>query len=82
MTTSILPLSDVLLDILRSDYDVPDTTGPDTDFESLEFDSLVLVEIAVDLSRRFDIDVADSELQEAGNIAATVALLKSKGVQG
>jgi acyl carrier protein len=82
MSTSTLPLADVLIDILRSDYEVPENTDVNTDFESLEFDSLVLVEFAVALSRRFDIDVEDHELQEAGTIAATAELLKSKGVQG
>ncbi|MFF3938596.1 acyl carrier protein [Streptomyces phaeofaciens] len=82
MTTSTLPLADVLLDILRTDYEVPEATDVDTDFESLEFDSLVLVEFAVALSRRFDVDIEDHELQEAGTIAGTVELLKSKGIQG
>jgi len=82
MSTSTLPLADVLIDILRTDYEVPDATDVDTDYESLEFDSLVLVEFAVALSRRFDVEVTDDELREAGNIAATVELLRSKGVQG
>ncbi|MFE1293517.1 acyl carrier protein [Streptomyces sp. NPDC058731] len=82
MTTTTLPLADVLIDILRTDYEVPDDTDVDTDFESLAFDSLVLVEFAVVLSRRFGVDVEDHELQEAGTIAATVELLRAKGVQG
>ncbi|MFW6721242.1 hypothetical protein ACHZ98_13980 [Streptomyces sp. MAR4 CNY-716] len=44
----------------------------------MEFDSLVLVELAVDLSRRFDTDISHEENQEAGNVARTVELLKSK----
>jgi acyl carrier protein len=77
-----MPLADVLIDILRTDYEVPENTDVDTDFESLEFDSLVLVEFAVALSRRFDVDVEDHELKDAGTIAGTAELLKSKGVQG
>ncbi|WP_347579786.1 phosphopantetheine-binding protein [Streptomyces sp. B8F3] len=47
---------------------------------SMEFDSLVLVEVAVELSRRFDTDVSHEEVQEAGNVTGTVEFLKSKGV--
>ncbi|MET9130624.1 acyl carrier protein [Streptomyces antibioticus] len=82
MTTSMLPLADVLLDILRTDYEVPEDIDVDTDFESMEFDSLVLVEFAVALSRRFDVDVEDHELQEAATVAGTAELLRSKGIQG
>ncbi|MFI5809207.1 acyl carrier protein [Streptomyces sp. NPDC051561] len=82
MTTYIQLLSDQILDLLRTDYDAPDTTTVDTDYESLGFDSLVLVEVAVDLTRRFGVEVADDELQQAGNIAATIELLRSKGVSG
>jgi acyl carrier protein len=46
----------------------------------MEFDSLVLVEVAVELSRRFGAEVSHEEVQEAGNVTGTVALLKSKGV--
>jgi len=41
----------------------------------------VLVEVSVALSSRYDINVSDDELRAAGNIAGTVALLESKGVQ-
>lgn len=82
MTTTTMPLADVLIDILRTDYEVPEDAGVDTDFETLEFDSLVLVEFAVALSRRFGVEVEDHELHEAGTIAATAELLRSKGVRG
>ncbi|MEU6373605.1 acyl carrier protein [Streptomyces sp. NPDC046909] len=81
MSTSTMPLADILIDILLTDYEVPENTDIHTDFETLEFDSLVLVEFAVALSRRFDVDIEDHELKEAGTIAATAELLKSKGVQ-
>ncbi|MBT2481756.1 acyl carrier protein [Streptomyces sp. ISL-94] len=81
MTTKTLPLTDLLLDILRTEYGVPDSTDADTGFDTLDFDSLVLLELAVDLSRRFDVEVADDELQAAGTVAAMADLLTSKGVQ-
>ncbi|GAA4785958.1 acyl carrier protein [Streptomyces ziwulingensis] len=49
-----------------------------TDFESLEFDSLVLVELAVILTRDYGVEVTDEELAEAETIEATAALVNSK----
>ena len=39
------------------------------------------MEVAVALSRRYDVTVTDDELREAGNVAGTVALLEAKGVR-
>ncbi|MFJ8982410.1 acyl carrier protein [Streptomyces sp. NPDC102282] len=49
-----------------------------TDFESLEFDSLVLVELAVILTREYGVEITDEELAETGTIEATAALVNSK----
>ncbi|WP_405901850.1 acyl carrier protein [Streptomyces sp. NBC_00656] len=49
-----------------------------TDFESLEFDSLVLVELAVILTRDYGVEITDEELAEAETIGATAALVNSK----
>jgi acyl carrier protein len=48
----------------------------DTDFESLGFDSLSLMEMAVAIQREFGVDVAENELamcDTVGELAATVA---------
>jgi acyl carrier protein len=81
MSTQTQTLTDQLLDLITSDYEAPEDTTAETSFELLDFDSLVLVEVAVALSGRYDITVTDEELQEAGNIAGTVALLEAKGVR-
>lgn len=55
-----------------------------TDFESLEFDSLVLVELAVILTREFGVEITDEELADGRTIGETAALLarKSKALAG
>jgi acyl carrier protein len=48
---------------------------PDTSFESLEFDSLVLVELAVMLTREYAFDVTDEQLADCGTIGAAADLV-------
>lgn len=82
MTAPVTSLADDLLSLLREEYDAPPETSLESSYEDLDFDSLVLVEIAVALSQKYDIDVTDSEMQEVGTVAATLDLLRSKGVSG
>jgi acyl carrier protein len=82
MSTQTQTLTDQLLNLLTSKYAAPKDTTAETSFELLDLDSLVLVEVAVALSGRYDITVTDEELREAGSIAGTVALLEAKGVRG
>lgn len=49
-----------------------------TDFESLEFDSLVLVELAVILTREFAVEVTDEELADGKTIGEAAALVARK----
>jgi len=81
MSTQTQTLTDQLLDLIISKYEAPEGTTAETSFELLDFDSLVLVEVAVALSGRYAITVTDEELHEAGSIAGTVALLEAKGVR-
>jgi acyl carrier protein len=81
MSTQTQTLTDKLLDLIISKYAAPQDTTAETSFELLDFDSLVLVEVAVALSGRYAITVTDEELSKAGDIAGTVALLEAKGVQ-
>ncbi|MCZ0988085.1 MULTISPECIES: acyl carrier protein [Streptomyces] len=79
-TTAVTALADAVLALLVDKYEAPaETTTVDTEFELLGFDSLILVEVAVDLSRRFGIEVADDELQEAGTAAGAAEVLAAKG---
>jgi acyl carrier protein len=81
MSTQTQTLTDQLLNLITAEYAAPEDTTAETSFELLDFDSLVLVEVAVALSGRYDVTVTDEELREAGNIAGTVALLEAKGVR-
>lgn len=79
--TQARTLTDELLNLLTAQYGAPRDTTAETSFELLDFDSLVLVEVAVALSGRYGITVTDEELHEAGSVAGTVALLEAKGVR-
>jgi acyl carrier protein len=79
-SASVAALADAVLTLLVDKYEAPaETTTVDTEFELIGFDSLILVEVAVDLSRLYGIEVADDELQEAGTAARAAELLAAKG---
>ena len=79
-STSVAALADAILALLVDKYEAPaETTAVDTEFELIGFDSLILVEVAVDLGRRYGIEVADDELQEAGTATGVAELLLAKG---
>jgi acyl carrier protein len=81
MSTQTQTLTDQLLNLFVTKYEAPADTTAETSFDLLDLDSLVLVEVAVALSGRYTITVSHEELNDAGNIAGTVALLEAKGVQ-
>ena len=81
MSTQTQTLTDQLLTLITTKYGAPAGTTAQTPFERLDFDSLVLVEVAVALASRYHIGVSYEELHDAGTIAGTVALLESKGVR-
>ncbi|MEE1784152.1 acyl carrier protein [Streptomyces sp. SP17BM10] len=65
--------------ILAENFDTEDRElSADTDFESLEFDSLVLVELAVILTREFGVEVTDEELVASTTIEGAAALVAAK----
>ncbi|WP_415950007.1 acyl carrier protein [Streptomyces sp. KLOTTS4A1] len=74
------PLADQLLGILTAEFEAPEDTTGTTQFELLGFDSLILVEFAVGLTRRFGVEVTDDEVHEAATVDGVVELLRSKGV--
>ncbi|WP_217165381.1 acyl carrier protein [Streptomyces sp. AC512_CC834] len=65
--------------LIKKTFDIGDMEiSGATDFESLEFDSLVLVELAVILTRDYGVEITDEELAEAETIEATAALVNSR----
>ncbi|MFI9583720.1 phosphopantetheine-binding protein [Streptomyces sp. NPDC052236] len=57
-------------------------TSADTGFESLDLDSLVLIELAVIPTKQYGIDVAGDELAGAGTVAKVAELLSARGANG
>lgn len=55
-----------------------DEIDVDTTFESLDIDSLVLVELSVVLERRFGVEIPEGELTSDMTIAAAAAQVDAK----
>ncbi|WP_228471066.1 acyl carrier protein [Streptomyces alkaliphilus] len=71
-----------VLDLLHTVHEMPENMASDVPFATLDFDSLVLVELAVKLSRTHGVEIADAEIIDARTPADVVDLLRSKGVRG
>lgn len=68
-------------ELIVEKFDAPAAAiTPDTRFEELDFDSLVLVEFTLALQRKFGVELAEGELQAEQTIGEVAALLASKGV--
>lgn len=78
----IPPTMDVLnrtTDILVEHFDLPrEEIEPSTTYDSLDLDSLILMELSIVIQRDFGIEVSEQELMEARSIGATAALIESK----
>jgi acyl carrier protein len=71
-----------LAELLAENYALPvKQLKPDTRFEELDLDSLVLIELTVILQTRWGVALADGELRPEQTIAELAALLNAKGVQ-
>ena len=56
----------------------PESLSADTTFDTLGFDSLVIVELALILNRKFKVAIKDGELIETMTITDTAALIAAK----
>ncbi|MEY9214396.1 acyl carrier protein [Thermobifida halotolerans] len=74
-------LSAEILDIVATKCDVSEEIHTDTRFEDLDLDSLVLIELSVQLTKKFGVEVTDDELFTAGSVARIAELLAAKGVR-
>lgn len=79
-TLTTVPLADRVLDLLVVEFDAPPGTTADTPYDSLGFDSLILVELAVALGAEYGVEMTDDEVREAGDVTRTVEVLRSKGI--
>jgi acyl carrier protein len=77
-----MSVAEQIIAILEDKFEVPaHETGPATQYEDLGFDSLVLVELAVILQKRFGVEVEEEDLTNAKSIGDTAAMLHTKGVR-
>ncbi|WP_037856537.1 acyl carrier protein [Streptomyces sp. NRRL S-31] len=68
-----------IIAIICEHFDTGDTeVSAATDFESLEFDSLVLVELAVILTNEFGVEVTDEELANGRTVGESAAIVARK----
>lgn len=80
-TNTVEAIASAIVTLLIEKYETPGDTGPESRFEDLDIDSLVLAEIAVDLSGRCGIAVEEHDLSSAGTAAASAQALHAKGAQ-
>ncbi|MEU6123013.1 acyl carrier protein [Streptomyces sp. NPDC047123] len=78
MTSRTTLEPEAVLDILRTHFDIPADTAPDTGFHLLDLDSLVLIELAVILTREYGVEVDGEELAGAGTAARAAELVSAK----
>lgn len=74
-------LTAFIVDRLKDKYEAPEDTAADAVFEDLGIDSLVLAELAVDLTGLTGVRVEESDLSDAGTPAAAAKALHAKGAR-
>ncbi|TGB13379.1 acyl carrier protein [Streptomyces sp. MZ04] len=78
MTSRISLEPEAVLDVLKTHFDVPADTAVDTEFQLLDLDSLVLIELGVILSKQYGVDVTGDELASAGTAVQAAELVSEK----
>jgi len=74
-------IAEHIVEIMVEKYEIPaETLDITAEFETMELDSLVLVELAVILQKHYGVSVDDWEIEAAKTIENTVAMLHDKGV--
>ena len=74
-------IADVIVKIMIEKLEIPaDKISFTAEYESLELDSLALVQLAVLLEKQYGVSVEDWEIAAEKTIANTVRLLHDKGV--
>ncbi|MEW1569976.1 acyl carrier protein, partial [Streptomyces sp. NPDC093509] len=71
MTAPTAPadLTEAVLDIVRGKFEAPQGTTATTPYEDMDFDSLVLLELAVHLSKVYGVEIGDDEILDASDVA-------------
>jgi len=76
MTTVAEHIAEILVEKLEVPAEKVDFA---VEFEAMDLDSLVLVQLAVILENWYGTPVEDWEIREAGTIENTVGMLRAKG---
>ncbi|MEV5351574.1 acyl carrier protein [Streptomyces sp. NPDC052693] len=79
--TAPADLTEAVLHIIRGKFEAPQDTTATTPYEDMDFDSLVLLELAVHLSKVYGVEIGDDEILDATNVAETARLLTAKGAR-
>ena len=74
-------LTHAVLAVVRDKFEAPRDTTATTPYADMDFDSLVLLELAVHLSKVYGVEVTDDEILGAATVAETAGLLTAKGVR-
>lgn len=72
---STTTLQDQLVDLLSDKLAVEGLITPETPFAELELDSLVMLELSVQLEQRYGAHIPEEDLVDAGSIGAVVPLI-------
>jgi acyl carrier protein len=77
-----MTVSERIAGILADKYGYPpDVLGPQTRFTALDFDSLVLAELAALLGHAYGVALVDDELAEAGSIGEVAGLVERRAAE-
>jgi acyl carrier protein len=74
-------LTAFIVDRLKDKYEAPEDTEADSVFDDLGIDSLVLAELAVDLTGVTGVRIEESDLSDAGTPSAAAKALHAKGAR-
>jgi acyl carrier protein len=73
------PITNVIIDTLVTKFHVSaEAAKAESTFDSLDLDSLVLVELGVILGNRFGLEIDHGELIVAGTIGGAAALIEAR----
>ena len=77
--TNIEGTTELLIEFVAEKLDVPASSlRPDTAFDDLDLDSLVLLELAVLVRNRIGVTVSDLEMAEARTISGAAEIVASR----
>jgi acyl carrier protein len=71
-------IANEILKVLIDRFDAPEEITIDCAYVDLDLDSLVMVEMAVFLSKRYSVSISEAEVVDASSVLGTATLIVSK----